>query len=200
MFRTSLLIAFAALTFIPSASLAQKTLEERVTDLEARLDALTDSVNNQLATQQSIIKTQQDLIDNNQLILSNQQKLLSEIASWDGDKKAYLRFDNIMSSSDGRRQIQDAVHGSIRRQGVVTVNNRSMTGQYLWVNRVRYWVAAGGSIHVNVPVGTATTQLPGQNVQSWTITAPNYAQALDLTQTYTYQHPGYSTFPITAFP
>lgn len=186
-----------------------KQLETQKHLLEAH-QGLVDSQTTLHTRQQSLMKQQQGLIDTQKSLtdanaairtaleehrnllanqLAQQQELLDSIAGWDESQQPYLRLDNIMAHPQGREAIGAAVNASLQQQGTLTINNRTLVEQQLLINRVLYRIPAGQSVRLEVPVGTVSTQLPGEGIVNWAITAPSYYQDVDIVEQETTRQP-----------
>jgi hypothetical protein len=76
--------------------------------------------------------------------------------------------------------MRKAVNDSIRESGTAIIRNKMASRQQIQVNQKDYTVDAGGSLTLDVPVGTLTAKLPGQKLTTWTVTAPKYEQIIDI--------------------
>ena len=98
--------------------------------------------------------------------LDNTLKLLSEAKS-DIDRERILR--------EGSQKMITLAAGS----GTLLIRNDMSVGQRIEVNgQASYFIGPKSSLGFTVPVGTATTQLPGEGTKSWFIGPPNYIQSI----------------------
>jgi len=179
-------------------------LDERVRDLESK----TQELQRQMSTLTDHVTSVTELVRNNktELVqnrdklgeltskinaqLDEQRQILEAISARDSTGSYFLRLDNIMSSSTvGREQLSRAVEESLRRSGTFKIENQMGYDQHILVNRVQYRVLAGGTLNLDVPIGTVTTQLPGQKIVNWTITAPDYNETIQIIPTHTTYRP-----------
>lgn len=111
------------------------------------------------------------------------KEILDAISRRDSTGKPILALNNIMQESEEfRSELHDAVNSSIDDVGKLIVHNRMSTDQSLLVNR-RTWmlIPAGQSRQTEVPVGTLTTELVGQeSAKNWTVGAPGYTQEINI--------------------
>ena len=146
----------------------------QIEQLSSNLTSMSDEINQQLTKQMEIIKS---LSDNTARIDALQQS----IAATDTEGQAFLRLDSIMDKSvAGREQVQSAVNRSLKKEGTLTINNKMGADQDLLVNGAQHRILAGGTLTLNVGVGTITTRLPGQEIVNWAISPPGYSQSIDI--------------------
>jgi Ni,Fe-hydrogenase III component G len=182
-----------------TAKLEQRlnALEERIEGLEQRLTttiqnaikealeqlgAAADSASPPAGLESSAEPAESDFAALWEYVYDHDQKLgyiVKQIVDEDGRDMIVLNVRGQMDSSPTFRQdMSDAVHASLHRQGVLVIENRMGTGQYLLVNRKREYIPAG-TTRIPVPVGTVTTELEGyESPKNWTIGAPNYEQKI----------------------
>ena len=139
-----------------------------VEDISSALAGLEDRLTEQIAARMSGV-------DNRVRELTVKTEQLSNSDA--------LRLDANMQDDEFRQTMQKAVNDSIRDTGDVIIRNKMATQQQIQVNMKDYVVDAGGSLTLNVPVGTLTAKLPGQQLTTWTITAPKYEQVIDIVPT-----------------
>jgi hypothetical protein len=148
----------------PLGGSREAELAQRVTDLEKQVAELKQG--------------HQALVD----IAKEQNTKLGEIAmeriSPDGAKRYVPNIQAIRDDQDARHMLVDTVaQGITRARGTLVIHNQMSTGQTLLINGTTpVTVAAGSDQTVDVPSGTATTELAGEGVKSWAVGAPNYTQ------------------------
>jgi len=115
-------------------------------------------------------------------IANDQSVKLREIAmertGADGEKHYVPNVQAIRDDRDSRKELVDTVvQGFVKSTGELKIHNEMGVGQTLVVNGVlTVFVPANAVQAVNVPAGTATTELAGEGVKSWAVGAPNYSQ------------------------
>ena len=136
---------------------------------------------NERGTELTQLKEKLDEIDTTlNLKIEEQRLLLDAIAGDDDDGNPILRLDSVMQSPLFRNQMSKAVNDSIQSEGELVVTNKMAGAQVLDVNGRQVSVEPGDPVKLKVPVGTDTTRLPGQDLQNWTVGAPNYRQEIDI--------------------
>lgn len=114
--------------------------------------------------------------------IAEQQAILDAISRKDstGNPIPSIR-GNMDKSPDFRREMASAVHRTMRRQGTVTIHNRTASDTTMRINHTEYRIPASSSHEVKVPVGTVTTELIGwETPKNWTVGAPNYNQVINI--------------------
>ena len=123
-------------------------------------------------------QARKELID----IVNNHSAMLHDVVADrqtpSGSKYFVPNVQAIRDDRDARRELVDTVvQGITRSTGELRIRNDMSTGQSLVINGVdTVYVPAHSGRTVNVPSGTATTQLAGEGTKSWMIGAPNYFQ------------------------
>jgi len=149
-------------------------------DLQSDVDDVAEA-QSELRTEFEQLKTQLDTVQEAlHTKIAEQQQLLDAVVSDDLDGNAYLRLDSSMENPDFRKQMSKAVHESIQDDGEFVVTNKMDGIQWIIVNGQQVVIEPQKQKTLKVPVGTVTTQLPGQILQNWTIGAPSYRQAIDI--------------------
>jgi hypothetical protein len=151
-------------------------------ELKSEVQALTDLISEQDAEIQKLRKDYGEYKVLAQQQIAEQGQILDAISRRDstGSPIPAIR-SNMDNSRDFRREMSNAVHRSIRRQGTVTINNGTPSDQYLRVNHTEYRIPASSSRDVKVPVGTVTTELTGWEApKNWTVGAPHYKQVINI--------------------
>ena len=188
MFRVCVVLTLLSSVMLPTqadelADLAKRVaaLEEEVTDNGGLIRELTELVAQTFVGLNEQHSTQQDILD--------------KITATDDNGEVYLTLNSIMQkSTKAREEVREAVERSIRQQGTLSIENKMGTVQDILVNRVQYHVHAGATLNLTVPVGTVSTQLPGQRIVNWTIGVPNYRQSISIKPRYTAARvPSYSS-------
>lgn len=142
-------------------------LEKIAVDHDARLGELKDQIGNM----ESLMEEQ----------FGQQQQMLDAISQPDSQGSSILRLDSIMQKSpEFREQMAKIVHDSLPSEGEFVVNNKTDTAQLITVNQQQYTILPQSTFSLKVPLGTVSTQLPGQAMFLWTIEAPNYRQSIDI--------------------
>jgi prefoldin subunit 5 len=138
---------------------AAKDIDARIRKLDERVSQSTDISKGELTT----MRTQLDAISRK-----------------DGD--SYVpNISAAMNTSDTFRQdMETAVNKSLKTGGSVLLTNKTAVSHWVAINQTRYFLRPGQQLPVAVNVGTVTTQLPGEEMQTWTITAPSYELSLDI--------------------
>ena len=127
--------------------------------------------------------------------IARQEEILNAISTKDSTGLHIPRLSaNMDQSADFKAEMVKAVHDSIHKQGTFKVVNRTSSYQRIYVNRKEYGVNARDTLTLEeTPVGTVTTQLPGQRLENWTLGAPDYKEAIEIvppsTPTTTVQRP-----------
>jgi uncharacterized coiled-coil protein SlyX len=151
-------------------------------DLESKLDKLTGVVETQtgnIGKLSTVVGGQQTQIDslkteantlttrvNGQLELH--AKILTDVARDDGGR--YVpQLNAAMARETFRQEMDAAVHATLKTRGEFHIVNKMSSPQWISVNRVEHLLQAGEEKTLEVPVGTVTTQLPGQELVNWTL-------------------------------
>jgi hypothetical protein len=163
------------------------TTEDKVTDIDRRIAALTGNVEKLTDAAKDIDARLKKLGDDVNAItnrsnteLTTMKKQLEDISRQDGD--SYVpNISAAMSTSDKFRQdMETAVNKSLKTGGTLLLTNKTSVAQWVFVNRAGYFMRPGEQQPLAVNVGTVTTQLAGEEMQTWTITAPAYQLALEI--------------------
>jgi TolA-binding protein len=140
-------------------------LTEVVADIDSRLKSLSDKVN--------------ELSDKPSSELTAMKTQLDAISVKDGE--SYVpNISAAMTSNRFRQDMETAVNKSLKTAGTVLLTNKTAIAQWVEINRTRYFLRPGEQLPVAVNIGTVTTELPGEEMQTWTITAPAYQLALEI--------------------
>jgi hypothetical protein len=107
------------------------------------------------------------------------RKQLNDISTKDGERYVPKVSAN-MDVASFHKDMEKAVNDSIGKEGNLYIVNKTGYHQWVYINRTAHYLPPGNSDPIPVRVGTATTQLPGQDLQTWTITAPLYEQRLEI--------------------
>ena len=197
MFRVCVVLTLMSCVMLPTQADELQDLAKRVAALEGDMALVKPLVNenvNLIGNNASQIgdliellkKTRDDLTDDLNNQHNQQQDILDKIATTDDNGEIYLTLNSIMKkSATAREEVREAVERSIRQQGTLSIENKMGTAQDILVNRVQYRVHAGATLNLTVPVGTVSTQLPGQRIVNWTIGVPNYLQSISINPRYT---------------
>jgi hypothetical protein len=160
---------------------AQKTdLEQKLETLAGLVEKLTTGVTeqgNQIGALKSDFNTIETRI-RDQLTLH--QQILTDIARQDGSRYVPQLSAAMETSNAFRQDMEKAVHRSLRPTGMLHVNNKTISHQWIFINRSEHMLRSGEQLAIEVPVGTVTTQLPGQELVNWTLSAPEYTESIDI--------------------
>lgn len=158
-----------------------KLLQTQVQQLGGNLTKALDQLNEQ-ATQISQLKTDMTALSgqiNDEI--EKQRKILDVISRPDSSGRPIPRLSAIMDQSpDFKADMQDAVHRSLRAEGELHVSNKTSTAQTITINQQPFALAAGETRAFKVPVGTVSTQMPGDELKTFSVTAPHYRQNVDI--------------------
>ncbi len=193
MFRVCVVLTLMSCVMLPTQAQQLGDLAKRVAALEGDVKSIQSDVKAiQLLVSDNAIQigdlTEQVglalVTSNNQY--TQHQEILDKITASDDNGEVYLTLNSIMKkSATAREEVREAVERSIRRQGTLSIENKMGTVQDILVNRVQFRVHAGATLNLTVPVGTVSTQLPGQRIVNWTIGVPNYLQSISIKPRYT---------------
>jgi DNA repair exonuclease SbcCD ATPase subunit len=166
------------------------TTEGNVTDIDRRIAALTSNVETLTDVTKDIdsrLKTLDEKVNSlttqSNSELTTMKKQLGDIARKEGD--SYVpNISAAMNTSDKfRQEMETVVNRSLKPAGALLLANKTMAAKWVYVNKTAYFVRPGEQIQLNVNVGTITTQLPGEEMQTWSLTAPTYQLSLDMVPT-----------------
>ena len=183
-----LLIIVAAVAWSGSASAqvpandAVAELTQAVNHLAAVVETLRDeSVHKgEFEDLQNRVAVLEDKLEINLKMLTDQsarqRQILNQISRSDGNGNYAINLLGNMQQPEFRQEFEDAVHKSIRQRGTLRIKNNMAFSQNMLINnKKQIYVPPYGTIDVDVPVGTLTTELLGHEApKNWTITAPNY--------------------------
>ncbi len=186
MFRVCVVLTLLSSMMLPTQAADLEDLAKRVAALEGDVKSIQSIVSDN-AIQIGNLTEQIGLAVGELTDQGNRQReILDQITATDDNGDVYLTLNSIMTkSAAAREEVRDAVERSIRRQGTLSIENQMGTVQDILVNRVQYHVHAGATLNLTVPVGTVSTQLPGQRIVNWTIGVPNYRQSISIKPRYT---------------
>jgi len=173
---------------------AETGIANQKSDLDKRLEALTKIVaehTGQIGALSTAIQAQTELV---QALTANQNTFttsvnkeleavrqnLVDISRTDSTKGHVPRLDAAMESPSFRQDMDRAVHASLKTTGTFQIVNKTVSHQWIFVNRTERFLRPNETLVLEVPVGTVTTQLPGQDLVNWTVTAPDYSQSVDI--------------------
>ncbi len=199
MFRVCVVLTLLSSVMLPTQADELEDLAKRVAALEGDSKLPNATVNSNAIqigkltelVEQAVVKLTDELTDQG----NRQREILDQITATDDNGEVYLTLNSIMKkSATAREEVREAVERSIRQQGTLSIENKMGTVQDILVNRVQYHVHAGATLNLTVPVGTVSTQLPGQRIVNWTIGVPNYRQSISIKPRYTAARvPSYSS-------
>lgn len=155
-------------------------LSESVVEQGKNLTAVTNLVRDQSTQLQSLKADFDRVTDTVNRQIADQRRILEAIAQPDSRGAPILRLRPIMAESpDFRQEMSEAVNSSIKPQGIVRVGNEMSASHTIRVNGQNYTVGPNASIDIQVPTGTATTELVGfESPRNWSIGPPNYLQII----------------------
>jgi hypothetical protein len=188
-------------------------LEKQVGALKGNVDALTENIREQSAqigilkndtrtlTDQIVSESKErsaqidklrkeltDLAGSQKDTIDQHQKILDEIARHDGRRHVPNLTTAMDESQVFRQQMDDAVHRSLKTMGKFHIVNKTNSHQWIWVNRREEFLRPGEPITIDVPVGTVTTQLPGQGIVNWTLAHTGkgeYSESIEIVPSHT---------------
>ncbi len=185
-FRVCVVLTLLSSVMVPTQADELADLAKRVAALEGDFESLDAQVNHNTSHVADLAERVELALDQINTIIGKQQDILDDITTRDDDGEVYLTLNSIMNkSTKAREEVREAVERSIRKQGTLSIENKMGTVQDILVNRVQYHVHAGATLNLTVPVGTVSTQLPGQKIVNWTIGVPNYRQSISIKPRYT---------------
>jgi hypothetical protein len=155
-------------------------IDGRIEKLTGNVEKLTDSAKDIDARLKKLGEDVNSITNRANTELTTMKKQLEDTTRRDGD--SYVpNISAAMSTSDKFRQdMEIAVNKSLRTEGKLLLTNKTPTAQWVFVNRAGYFMRPGEQLPLAVNVGTVTTQLMGEEMQTWTITAPANQLALEI--------------------
>ena len=151
---------------IESLTTNVEKLTQVTADVDSRLKSLSDKVN--------------ELSDKPSTELTAMKTQLDAISVKDGDTYVPNISAAMTGSNKFRQDMETAVNKSLKTGGTVLLTNKTAVAQWVEINRTRYFLRPSEQLPVAVNIGTVTTELPGEEMQTWTITAPAYQLALEI--------------------
>lgn len=186
MFRVCVVLTLLSSVMLPTRADELADLAKRVAALEGDMASVKTLVNKNASQIGDLTELVGQAVVTSNEQYSLHQDILDQITASDDSGEVYLTLNNIMKkSAKAREEVREAVERSIRKQGTLSIENKMGTVQDILVNRVQYHVHAGATLNLTVPVGTVSTQLPGQRIVNWTIGVPNYRQSISIKPRYT---------------
>jgi len=174
-------LSLLSLANLPAQADGLADLTKRVAALEGDFNSLESKINDNASQIRQLSELVGDAFTKLQDQDAKQQTILDKISATDENGEIYLPLNSIMSrSATARQEVRNAVEQSIRKQGTLTIVNEMGISQDIIVNRTQHHVHPGATLNLTVPVGTVSTQLPGQKVVNWTIGVPNYRQSVSI--------------------
>jgi hypothetical protein len=154
----------------------QGTVTKQGTELEAlrelvktqsdQIQTLADTVKEQSGQFQSF-NTRFGALDD--VVRQEHARILTDIAR-DDSGRYVPKLNAAMERESFRQEMDAAVHGSLRKVGRFRVVNKTASPQWIQINLRDHYLRAGEELILqDVPVGTVTTQLPGQSLVNWTL-------------------------------
>jgi hypothetical protein len=167
-----------AATDLTSVAESQKAridqLEQRQTTTE---DTLTETLEKLSVLKEEVIQKTTVLNAQGEA----QRKILDAISKMDSAGNPIpILSANMSKSEEFSKDVRDAVHNSLEKQGAFTITNKTSSYRRVWVNRVEHGVAPGETLTLTTPIGTVATQLPGKELKTWTLSAPDYEEHIEI--------------------
>lgn len=164
-------------------------LEKKIDDLTklvaaqtSNIGKLTDTAADQKGQIQKLATDVDSLTSRINTELGSIQKNLADISRQDGGR--YVpSISAAMEHESFRQDLAAAVNGSLKQRGTFRIANKTPTLQRIAVNLTEYMVRPAEELLLEAPVGTVTTQLPGQELMNWTLAAPSYYESIDIVPT-----------------
>jgi hypothetical protein len=152
----------------------QQAMEDKAEQIAANQEAIranSDSIAAVRTQSNDLVAVQDDL-----------NNTLEQITGRDASGTPFPNVLSIMASPDGRQQMEEAVHDSMRDRGTLVVENRMSQGYTLMVNDASHYVPPGQTVRVEgLPVGTVETELVGhESPKNWSLGPPNYEQRITI--------------------
>jgi len=174
---------------IGDADVAKDDLDKRLSELAARvtkngenLGMLTTLVGEQNG---QISKLNADFNETKRLQTETQvrhEQILGDISRNDGGR--YVpQISAAMAKESFRQEMGAAVHATLKSRGQFRIVNKTASHQSIAVNLIDYVLQPGEERILDVPVGTVTTQLPGEPLVNWTLAHKGegvYAESIDI--------------------
>jgi hypothetical protein len=181
-----LLAALSAAAFAQTQSekpkaMTNEELTAAVKTLQTELAAVAANLSETVTQVSDLKKQQKTLTDRINEEITKQQQILEAISKIDSAGQPIPRISAIMDKSgEFRDDVRQAVRKSMETEGDLSVANKTGSFQRILINRKEYGLSAGQTLSLKVPVGTVSTQLPGQNLTNWTVGAPDYKESIDI--------------------
>jgi hypothetical protein len=108
------------------------------------------------------------------------ETVVADISTSGGSGHSIADVRAIMEDPAGRKAMDQAVHGVMKRSGTLVVENRMDSNYRLLLNNeTSIDIGPHETKRIPVGVGTITTELVGfESVKSWSIGPPNYEQSI----------------------
>ncbi len=154
-------------------------IDRRIESLTTNIDKLTGVISDQDARIKKLDAKVAELADKPNTEYTAMKKQLDDISRKDGD--TYVpNISAAMGSDKFRQDMETAVNKSLKPSGSILLTNKTAIPQWVYVNRTEYYLRPGEQLPLGVNVGTVTTQLPGEEMQTWTIAPPAYQIGLEI--------------------
>ena len=181
MSRAGVVLTLLLSVLLPTQADELADLTKRVAALEGDFNALESKINDNASQISRLSELVGDAFSKLTDQDAKQQSILDAISATDENGEIYITLNSIMKkSATARHEVQRAVEQSIRSEGTLSIVNEMGTSQDIIVNHIQHHVHAGATLNLTVPVGTVSTQLPGQDIVNWTIGVPNYRQSVSI--------------------
>jgi hypothetical protein len=161
---------------------SRSEFSERTERVDGRFDALVGTLADQSAQISNLQSDFQKVTDNLFRQMGEQREILEAISQPTGDGSHVLALrSNMQQNPAFRQEVEQAVHDSIRRSGTLEVQNNMDVGKYLQVNGREWYIPARSERTFEVPVGTLTTELVGDEApRSFAVGPPGYLQRIEI--------------------
>jgi len=157
-------------------------LAEKMEAQKGNIEKLTTLVNGQQSLIDSLMTNTNTLTTRVNTQVGLHERILTDLARQDGDR--YVpQLSAAMAKDSFRQEMGAAVHATLKTNGQFRIVNKTASHQSIAVNLVEYVLQPGEERVLDVPVGTVTTQLPGEPLVNWTLTHAGggvYAESIDI--------------------
>ncbi len=142
---------------------ANKDTPQRIADLELKLMEYS-------TVQQEMMATLKDI----------QKSLQQQTPDGEGEGERITTFRPLIENADLRQQLAKAIQSEMPTQGIFHVENTTELDRTIEINQTEFVIPAKKARSFRVAVGTVTTQLPGEPMMTWAISAPSYDQRIQI--------------------
>ena len=167
---------------------------DRLNATDQRLDDGLENMANRIgAIDQAIAALQQDRQDLDRRITGNEQ-ILSNLPADLGERLTQIQnsIEELKAAPNStttfrpwndeetRKRLIDEVRSGLPREGLLHVTNTTDIDRTIGINRQDFVIPAGQARSFRVAAGTVTTQLPGEQMMTWTVAPPSYEQRIQI--------------------